>query len=722
MRLIVLAVLVLSLMLTVVGRTFAIQVVSASDFQKAAANNGVRETFTPAVRGVILDQQGRQLVSNKTTLLVTVDRTDVVRQADDGKAVLARLSTVLGMTYTDLLDKMTLCGTPEAKKPPICWNGSPYQPIPVAKDVSEEVALQIMEQRALFPGVKAELTSLRIYPKPFDVNAAAMLGYLGPVRDDELNNLVDGKDEQGRVLSRLDQLGRAGLEGQYDVALRGSPGIRKLAIDRSGAVTGVLDQTEPVPGNYLVTSIDAHLQKVVEDQLRAAIYRARSQKKAGDSGAAVVMDVNTGQILAMASFPSYDPEVWSGGISKQQYQQLTSSSSGYPLVPRATQGLYPPASAFKPISAIAAGNSGFKLDGDYNCGPFYTVAKQKFKNNESVAFGPITVKRAIEVSCNTVFYDLAYKMWLADGGSAPKAGAKNAIETVARQVGFGSATGVDLPNESTGRIGGREFKRGNWERYHDIWCARRADPTRTAVQRAVDEDNCFGGNKFRGGDAVNMAIGQGDTVVTPLQMAVLYSALANGGTVWQPRVAKAIISNAGELIETTKPQVAGRLNVAPKVLSYVRNALVGVAVNGTTQRDFVGFPLNQIPIASKTGSGQQYGKGPATWVASYAPANKPKYAVVMMVNQGETGSTTVGPSVRAIYDALFGIRGGVVYPGRSVLVGGAPNPNLPTIKPDGTVVVAPRAVVPRRAATKPRAVAGATGATGATGSAKAKAP
>jgi len=684
-RLVVLSVLILSLLLTVLGRLFVIQVVSGSSFQEAAANNRVREAYTPAVRGLILDQQGRPLVSNRTTLVVTVDRTTVVRQKDGGKLVLARLASVLGTTYLDLLDRLQLCGTPDAKKPPICWNGSPYQPIPVAKDVPTDIALQIMEQRGLFPGIKAELNSVRIYPKPFDVNAAAMLGYLGPVKDSELEALVAGQDEQGRQLSRTDLVGRAGLEDQYDAQLRGKPGIKKLAIDRSGAITGVLEESQPVPGNFVVTSIDAKLQKVVEDQLRSAVFRARQQGKKGDSGAAVVMDVTTGQVLAMASFPSYDPEVWSGGINKKEYQSLTSEASGYPLVPRATQGLYPPASAFKPVSAIAAGESGYKLNGKYNCGAYFEVAKQKFKNNESQAFGPITVQRAIEVSCNTVFYDLAYRMWLKDGGSNPTPKAQDAIETVARAAGMGRPSGIDLPNEAAGRVGGREFKKANWERYKDIWCARRTDPSRTPIQRAVDEDNCFGGNKFRGGDAVNLAIGQGDTVVTPLQMAVLYSAIANGGTVWQPRVAKAIISSSGEVIETTKAQVAGRLGVPPAVLAYVKKALIGVSTEGTAARDFQGFPLDQIPIASKTGSGQQVGKDPATWVASYAPANKPKYAVVMMVNQGETGSTTVGPSVRKIYEAIFGIRGGTVDPTLSVLVGGAPNSNLPKIGKDGSL-------------------------------------
>ena len=685
-RLIVLSVLILSLLTTVVGRLVLIQVVSGGSYQEAAANNRVREAFTPAVRGLVLDQAGRPLVSNRTTLVVSVDRTTVVRQKDDGKQVLARLADVLGTSYLDLMDRLQLCGTEGAKKPPICWNGSPYQPIPVATNVPTDVALQIMEQRGLFPGITAELNSLRLYPKPFDVNAAAILGYLGPVRDDELEAEVNGVDEQGRMLSRTDLVGRAGLEDQYDAQLRGSPGVKRLAIDRSGAITGVIEETDPKPGNYVVTSIDAKLQKVVEDQLRTAVYRARSQGKKGDSGAAVVMDVTSGQILAMASFPSYDPDVWSGGINNANYALLTSPTSGYPLVPRATQGLYPPASAFKPISAIAAGESGFKLNGKYNCGSYYEVAKQKFKNNESQAFGPITVKRAIEVSCNTVFYELAYKMWLRDGGSDPKPAARDAIESVAKRIGFGTATGVDLPNEASGRVGGREFKQGYWERYKDIWCARRTDPSRSVMLRAIDEDNCFGGNKFRGGDAVNLAIGQGDTVVTPLQMAVMYSAIANGGTVWQPRVAKAIISSSGELIETTKPQIAGTLNVPPKVLSYVKNALTGVSTNGTAAKDFEGFPLAAVPIASKTGSGQQVGKDPATWVASYAPANKPRYAVVMMVNQGETGSTTVGPSVRAIYEAIFGIDGMTVDPARSVLVGGSPRTTLPVIRRDGTIV------------------------------------
>ena len=183
------------------------------------------------------------------------------------------------------------------------------------------------------------------------------------------------------------------------------------------------------------------------------------------------------------------------------------------------------------------------------------------------------------------------------------------------------------------------------------------------------------------------AIGQGDTSITPLQLAMAYAAIANGGTVYQPRVAKAIVSAQGEVLKEFEPVARGTVDVPPQALWFLRDALSGVTANGTARVPFEGFPLDQIPIASKTGSAQVYGdKSTTAWFASFAPADNPRYAVVMMITQGGTGSLTVGPSIRTIYEALFGVSGSVVDPTKSVLVGGSPSDTLPIVKPDGTPV------------------------------------
>jgi penicillin-binding protein 2 len=698
LRLVVLQVLVVSLLLTLGARLFYLQVVSGDSYKQAAQDNRVREIITPAVRGLIVDQMGRPLVANRTSLVVSVQRGTMVRPdpKDDqgtvpskvGAAVLPRLAKALGISYRTLWDKLQLCGTKGAKKPPACWNGSPYQPIPVAKDITTDLALQIMEKRAEYPGVQAELEAVRQYPRPYGVNAAHLLGYLGPVNDAELAASKSSVGNGLTELRRTDLIGRSGLESQYDDALRGKPGVEQLAVDKSGTVSGTVGDTPSTPGSYLVTSLDARLQSVLEQQLVASINRAHKQGKAGTSASGVVVDTTNGQILAMASYPTYDPSVWVGGIGKKEYESLTSAASGYPLIARTTQGLFPPASTFKVVSTAAAAKSGLSLDGPYDCSSDIKIGNQTFANHESQSFGKISVSRALEVSCNTVFYGLAYKMWQDDGGSRASGAHQDAIEKAAAAFGLGARTKIDIPGEAVGRVGGRAFKQAYWDKYHDVWCQRKDDPTRRPYLRAIDADNCASGYVYRGGDAANLAIGQGDTVVTPLQMAMVYAAIANGGKLFQPHVAKAVVSSDGRHVTPIKPVVRGKLPMSAATLSYLRTALNGVTAHsgGTGNGAFSGFPLAQIPVAAKTGTGQVQGKDSDVWFDSYAPASKPRYAVVMTVQGGKSGAETVGPSVRKVYEALFGVSGSTVDPTRSILVGGAPNRRLPVVRSDGTVV------------------------------------
>ena len=719
LRLLVLQVLVISLFVTLIGRLFYLQVLSGETYKQAASDNRVREVITPAVRGLILDQAGRPMVSNRTSLVVSVDRTAVFRQKDKGKAVLTRLATALGTTYEDLYDRLQLCGTKEAKKPPVCWNGSPYQPIPVAKDVPTALALRIMEQRIDFPGVKAELEAVRQYPVPYGVNAAHVLGYLGPVTDAELKASRENLESGATELRRTDLVGRAGLESSYDEQLRGTPGVKQLAVDRAGAVTGTVGETDAVPGNYLVTNVDSRLQSVVETQLLEAVKRARSQGKGGDSGSAVVLDVTNGHVLAMASWPTYDPSVWVGGIGRAEYTALTAANAGTPLLARAVQGQYVPASTFKVVSAAAAAGNGFPLDTIYKCPEETKIGNRVVRNNESRAYGEVTLARAIEVSCNTVFAALGYDMWLSDGGNSPTSTARDAIEKTALGFGYGKRTGVDLPSEARGRVGGREFKQAYYDQYKDVWCERKdtgypevakTDPVRAAFLKALAAENCADGNKFRGGDAANLAIGQGDTVVTPLQVAMVYSAIANGGTLWQPQVAKAVVASNGKIVETIKPKATGKLPMSRETMRYLQASLRGVVSDGTAAGVFAGFP---VPLSAKTGSGQVQGKDPTTWMASYGPSAKPRYAVIMTVNQGQTGAETVGPSLRKVWEALLGVSGQTADPRRGVLVGGAPLAALPTVRADGTVVYPElRRGIPTAAARCCRRPAGRRGHTG----------
>jgi penicillin-binding protein 2 len=681
-------------MATLLVRLFYLQVVTGESYREAAQSNTVREVATPAVRGLILDQAGRPLVANRTSLVVTVDRVMLQREDDDGAAVITRLAQILDVPAASISDRLLTCGAEGAKPPPVCWNGSPYQPIPIARDVDAQTALSIMESRVNFPGVTAGLEAIRTYPAPFDVNAAHLLGYLGPVSEDTLT--LQGDSTAYDRLRRTDVVGRSGLEATYDEAIRGKPAVSTLEVDTSGRITKTLDEKPAIAGDYIVSTIDARLQNVVEQQLVAAVQRAQAQGNPGDSGAAVVVDVRNGHILAMASYPTYDPSIWVGGVTARQYQDLMDSDA---LSSNAIQGLFAPGSTYKVISTAAAAREGFSLNSKYQCPNQVKLGTQTFRNFESAGYGPITLKRAIEVSCNTVFYGIADKMWSDAGGNDADRNSADPIAETAKMFGLNAKTGIDLPGEATGRVSSRTFKVANWEQKRDTWCAnaisgypetRKTNPKQADYFTALDRENCADGFRWREGDALNAAIGQGDTAVTPLQMAMAYSAIANGGTLYQPQMVKAIIGADGKVVDEIAPVVTERVDVSRTAISFITSALRGVTTDGSGETPFAGFPLDQIPIASKTGSAQVTGSKVSTsWFASFAPANKPRYAVVMMVTQGGTGSKTSGPSVRKIYEELFGVTGTSVNPAQSVLIGGAPLKKLPTVRPDGTPV-APR--------------------------------
>jgi penicillin-binding protein 2 len=706
LRLLVLQVLVLSLLVTLGARLWYLQVLAGDQYTRAAADNRIREIVTPAVRGLILDDRGRPLARNETALVVSVSRTELLKQRDGGRALLTRVAKVLNKPFAQVWGSTRLCGDKDAPKPPECWNGSPYQPIPVADDADTQMALQIMERQEDFPGVTAELQAVRNYPKPQGANAAHELGYLGPVSDAELEAQRakrPGSPEQ--VLRATDLVGRSGLEQEYDADLRGTPGIRQLAVDHRGGVTGTVAETDPVPGNYLVTSIDAKVQAVAERELLAAIKRARQEgdinkhgrKYKADSGAAVVMDVNTGRVIAMASYPTYDPNIWVGGISKKDYETIASKKNNYPNQSRAFQGEFAPASTFKVISVPAAVKAGYSMHASYACPSSYLIGSSPKRNYASKGYGKISMLRNIEVSCDTVFYKFAYETWLREGGLKAKPSTKDPFTTMAKAYGLGKQTGLDLPSEADGRIADRAWKRAYWAATKDFYCQKAktgypevasSDPTRAAYLLKLSKENCADGYQYRGGDAANFAIGQGDTTVTPLQLARVYAAVANGGTLWTPTVGKAIVSPDGTLVREIKPKAAGKIPVDADTMNFMHTALRSVTENGTGKGPFTraGFPLDKIPVASKTGTGEVYGKQTTSWFASYAPATKPQYAVVMMVSQGGTGSGTSGPGVANIYKALFGIDGQNVNLAQAALPGGHPPTALPTITPDGHVV------------------------------------
>ncbi|WP_327404112.1 penicillin-binding protein 2 [Streptomyces sp. NBC_01288] len=678
-RLVVIQILVLSLLGTLGGRLWYLQIREGAAYQKEASGNHVQQVVDPAVRGSILDARGVPLADNETRLVVSASRTDLLKQADDGRAVLTKLAGVLGLKPADVIQKVRLC---DAKTPQPCWNGSPYQPIPITDEATAKQALQIRERAEDFPGITAEPEAVRRYAAPGDANAAQVLGYLSPVTDDEI---TQAKDSDSPYL-RSDQVGRSGLEREYDKALRGKAGVTRYEVDNLGRVIGKAKSDAPQPGSNLVTSIDARVQRVAEYQLDKAMKTARTQfdKITGenykaDSGAVVVMEAKTGRIVAMASAPTYDPNVWVGGISAKDYKQLTGKNSDYPLLNRAIQGQSAPGSTFKVVSTAAAVEAGYTWDGGYPCTSSYSVGGQVFKNFEGENFGPISLGRALEVSCDTVFYGLADAQWKKDGGINPKKGEpKDYFYKAAHQFGLGKITGVDLPNEVTGRVPDRKWKQQTYEANKAYWC-KTGKKGGTYVQQIAYE-NCLEGNKMREGDSINYSIGQGDTLVTPIQEAMVYGALANGGTEYVPTIGKAIVSADGKTVQEIKPQVKAKLPISAATHKGIDKALAGVVTSGTAAWKFQGWPQDKITLHAKTGTAEVYGKQTTSWFATYTK----DYTVVMTIAQAGTGSGASGEAVRNIYNAMYGVQAdGSIDKKKAMLP--SPQTSLPKVRADGTI-------------------------------------
>lgn len=692
-RLLILAVLVMSLIATLAARAFSLQVPGADAARAAAEGNRVRELVIPAARGLILDRAGRPLAVNRIGLDVAIDRRALRRLDDDGAQVLDRLGGVLGMNPARVAARLQNCGTPGARPQPNCWNGAPGASPVVARDVDIETAGRVLGDPGSFPAVSVQRVPVREYPGR--TLAAHALGHVGSVTAEDL-----AQDPQ---LDGIVVRGRAGLELQHDAALRGRPGRERVVVDSSGLRSSGAVDVEAVPGQSLVTTIDAELQAVVEQQLEAAIERGRGRidpvsgrPYEADGGAAVVLDVRTGAVLALASAPDFDVNVWTGGISSEDYAELIDPEAGEPLLNRAVQTALAPASTFKAFSTLAALAAGYSTSATYPCPAVYRAGGRPFRNYRSRELGDITLNRALEASCDTIFFRLAHEQWEADGGAAPRGDPDDLVTTIAADFGFGARTGIDLPGESSGMLASREAKQARWDQRHDVWCARAENgyPELTDRQRAdylqqLAQENCANGMDWRVGDALNAAIGQGDTAATVLQVATAYAAIANGGTVLRPQLARALLDPDGSVAREFAAQPQRSVAVPAAQLAFLRRALQGVIDQGTAQRAFAGFPLAEVPLAGKTGTGEVFGKQATSWFASFAPADDPRYAVVIMVSQGGTGAGTSGRSVKAIYEALFGVVDGQADPARSVLIGSDTADEVPAVGPDGVPAPVP---------------------------------
>ncbi|WP_040385264.1 penicillin-binding transpeptidase domain-containing protein [Demetria terragena] len=652
-RLAILGALAVALVLAMLGRLVQLQVVRGDDLAQQAQQQATRTIIDPALRGRILAADGTPLAANSSTTVLTLDPREVADREDGGAGLLRRVAPLVDRTPEELIARTKVCGAEGAPRAPQCFSGQPFEPIPIAADVPLDRALPLLERPEEFPGLGVRAEPRRAYPEKGVINAAHLLGHLTGANREDL--------QRNSTLTTRDVVGRGGLEQHYDDLLRGTPGRTTVSVDARGFPDRQVSQKDPVPGRDVVTHLDPTVQEASEKVLGSTLRRARADGNPGRAGAVVVLDASSGAVKAMASAPTYDPGVWAGGVTNKEYVRLTSAASGAPLRNRVTEFATAPASTFKAISVPAAMSQGHDAKGPYDCSANVKVGDRVFRNYESVAFGPVSMRRALEVSCDTVFYRWAFESWKKAGGLNAPTNAPDPFASTARSFGLGTPSGVDLPGESDGRIPDRSWKQRNWEATKTSTCDRAKrgypelkDRKRAAYLTKVARENCVSGNVYRAGDAVNFAIGQGDVAATPLQMASAYAAVANGGTLWAPRVAAASQQPGGAGRRPVAQERAGTVAFPANSLATLRSGLADVTRTGTAKDAFSGFPLKDYPVSGKTGTAEVFGQEATSWFASYGPktSSGAQYVVLTMITESGTGSTYAAPAARTIWDVL----------------------------------------------------------------------
>jgi penicillin-binding protein 2 len=684
LRLVVLGVLVISLVATLIGRLWYLQVLAAPKFVAQANGQQTRDIVTEAPRGEIVDDRGRPLVDNKTALVISVDRYALLRQPDGGKAVLHRLSKLIGTPYRLLHREIRLCGTDShghvVGKP--CWAGSAYEPIPVSElkpgNASTRLALRIEEMQERYPGVSAQITAVRHYPRPDGALASTLLGYITPISPQQLKALPLKKQN----IERNTMVGATGIEESYERWLHGKPGVKRVTVDHIGAVTGLIKNTAPRPGDDVVTYLDAKAQAELETQLHDAISYARIHGNTADYAAGVVLNARNGGIVAMASDPMYNPRKPPPSYTSQKKYTRYSKSQGFPFIDKAYGSTNPPGSTFKPISS-----SGLMSDGTlsstapYGDCPTNFGTRHNFDGENGAGF--ISLHQALVISCDTFFFKLGSDDWTRDNnlikqGKPPRQG----VQTLARDYGYGEAPGVDLPNAATGHIGDRRntklFWQANANKGLDYCKGARTRPKGTYLQQ-LDAEFCKSGYIFEPGDQENEDVGQGTVLASPLQVATAYAAIANGGKVFKPRIVKAIVSPTGKLVKRIKAPVRDHIPLSQSALTYIREALYGVTTetHGTAAGVFSGFPMSKVQVGGKTGTAELSGTNQnGSWFASFGgpTGQKPQYVTVIEVDKSNQGAISSAPYVRNMWEALYGLGGN-----KAIFTNGVPPTALPKV-------------------------------------------
>lgn len=595
---------------TVIGALFMrlwnMQVISSSSYTEQAEKNRTRSISTHAARGRILDRNGAVLVGNRPSLVVLAEQSVL-----DDEAELQILAALIGIPKAVLRLKIedSSQGLQRGRV--------------IAVDVSRRVVSFINAHPSLFDGVSIEARSQRSYP--LGSLAGQVLGYTGVITSEQLKASQDTQDEGKITYEPGDVVGQSGIEASYENVLQGIKGEQVVFVDADGNIVNHSSSVEAQSGSDVVLTLDADIQKAAEDSLSSTIKRLQEHGKPDCfGGCAIAMDVTNGEIIAMASAPSFSPNMFVGGISSDDWDMLSSKSSHNPLLNRGIGGQYPSASTIKPLSTLAALNEGIATpQSSYMCTGYWTGFGAAFGQYcwLHTGHGAMTLQTGITHSCDVVFYEVGKGFFYSSN--------KDGLQQMFKKWGLGSKSQIDLPGELQGRIPDEAWKREYFASYPDDAKA------------------------WQGGDNTNLAIGQGDLLVTPLQMLCVYAGIANRGSIPQPHLMKSIksTSNSGSIIDY---KCSTRISIDEKdeYMDLVQRGLYGV-IYEESQAQASHFTNMKEKVAGKTGTAETSHETPTGWFIAYAPYDKPRYVVASVLENSGFGSDGAMYVVRDILGALY---------------------------------------------------------------------
>jgi penicillin-binding protein 2 len=630
LRLRVVGVAVLILFGVLVLRLWTLQVVEGKSFAAAVSRNQVRVVSIPAPRGEIVDRNNTVLVTNVPQEEILLSRAEAAQHPQ----IIGMVAALVGQT-------------PQQVQASVNNNRySPYEPVPVAANVSPATVQYLQTNQAEYPGVSVETVTQRTYPQG-GTTGTPILGYLGDISSSYLASHPNQGYTQGS------QVGVSGIEAQYESYLRGVDGRQALSVNADGTVVGTLSSRGAQIGDTVVLNVDNGLQQAVQNALQQQIMTDRHTLDAVDGrvppakdGAVIVMNPSNGQVLALASYPSYDLNEWVGGISPANFSALSATGAENDY---AIEGQYTPGSTFKLVTATAALQAGlitpassytdtgtFKIPGCPSPGVTADTGCV-LHDDPGDGGGTFNISGALTVSSDAFFYNLGALFWDQRGqfGDTP-------IQNTATSYGEGTVTGIDLPGEGQGRIDG--FL------------------TRAKLHAEAPKGFPYAPSWFTG-DNVEMAFGQGETVLTPIEQAVAYSTFANGGIRYAPQVASEIVDPvSGKVVKRFAPLATGHVAISPQNYSAMLQGFEGVVSNphGTAYGDFQGFPASWN-LAGKTGTASnQPGLEPNSWFVAWGPNPNPQYLVLAVIDQGGYGAQAAAPLVRNIFNYIASNPVGIV--------------------------------------------------------------